>query len=182
MALRRHVPGCEDAKLRTFSNNLGVRDSRKCLGRYNLTGRDVLGCARFDDSVCVLPQIVDGYGVLVLGSEGGEVEVPLGAFRCDLDNLMVERRKLLWACLKSILRREKSFCKIFREVFRSFCEVFQSFRKFFEVFASFSRLSDPFGPIGMHSDAFGSNWKRLDVFENFLYFLDFCVVFQCFRT
>ena len=67
----------------------------------------------------------------------------------------------------TILRREKSFCKIFREVFRSFCEVFQSFRKFFEVFASFSRLSDPFGPIGMHSDAFGSNWKRLDVFENF---------------
>ena len=66
-----------------------------------------------------------------------------------------------------LLRREKSFCKIFREVFRSFCEVFQSFRKFFEVFASFSRLSDPFGPIGMHSDAFGSNWKRLDVFENF---------------
>ena len=66
-----------------------------------------------------------------------------------------------------ILRREKSFCKIFREVFRSFCEVFQSFRKFFEVFASFSRLSDPFGPIGMHSDAFGSNWKRLDVFEKF---------------
>ena len=67
----------------------------------------------------------------------------------------------------SILHREKSFCKIFREVFRSFCEVFQSFRKFFEVFASFSRLSDPFGPIGMHSDAFGSNWKRLDVFEKF---------------
>ena len=66
-----------------------------------------------------------------------------------------------------ILRCEKSFCKIFREVFRSFCEVFQSFRKFFEVFASFSRLSDPFGPIGMHSDAFGSNWKRLDVFESF---------------
>ena len=66
-----------------------------------------------------------------------------------------------------ILRREKSFCKIFREVFRIVFEVFQSFCKFLEVFASFSRLSDPFGPIGMHSDAFGSNWKRLDVFEKF---------------
>ena len=69
-----------------------------------------------------------------------------------------------------ILRCEKSFCKFFRKVFRSFCEVFERFRKFFEVFASFSRLSDPFGPIGMHSDAFGSNWKRLDVFENFEFF------------
>ena len=66
-----------------------------------------------------------------------------------------------------LLRREKSFCKIFREVFRSFCEVFQSFRKFFEVFVCSFRLLDPFGPIGMHSDAFGSNWKRLDVFEIF---------------
>ena len=68
---------------------------------------------------------------------------------------------------QQILRREKSFCKISRESFRSFCEVFTSFRKFFEVFASFSRLSDPDGPIGMHSDAFASNWKRLDVFQKF---------------
>ena len=67
----------------------------------------------------------------------------------------------------NILRCEKCFCKTFREVFRSFCEVFQSFPKFFEGFASFSRLSDPFGPIGMHSDAFGSNWKCLDAFEKF---------------
>ena len=89
------------------------------------------------------------------------------------------RPQVLTIC---ILRREKSFCKIFREVFRSFCEVFQSFRKFFEVFASFSRLSDPFGPIGMHSDAFGSNWKRLDVFEKCWDFFYFWVVFQRFRT
>ena len=57
----RTIPGCERAKLRTFSNNLGVRDSRKCLGHYQLTGEDVLAGARFDDTVCVLPQIVDGY-------------------------------------------------------------------------------------------------------------------------
>ena len=66
-----------------------------------------------------------------------------------------------------MLRREKSFCKFFRKVFRRFREVFQNFRKFFEDFASFSRFSDPFGPIRMHSDAFGSNRKRLDIFEKF---------------
>ena len=69
------IPGCENAKLRTFSNNLGVRDSRKCVAKYNLSGADALGCSKFEDSVCVLPQIVDGYGVLVLGSEGGAEEV-----------------------------------------------------------------------------------------------------------
>ena len=71
------------------------------------------------------------------------------------------------------LGREKSFCKCFREVFRSFHEVFQSFSKFFEVFASFSRLSDPFGPIGMHSDAFGSNWNHLDAFDKIWDVFDF---------
>ena len=90
----------------------------------------------------------------------------------EISQARIERR-ILTIC---ILRREKSFCKIFREFFRSFCEVFQSFRKFFEVFASFSRLSDPFGPIGMHWDAFGSNLKRLDVFENF----DFFWIFESF--
>ena len=74
--------------------------------------------------------------------------------------------KLTHSHLK-ILRREKSFCKNFREVFRSFCEVFQSFRKLFEVFASFSRLSDPFGPIGMHSEAIGSVWTFSKIFEIF---------------
>ena len=75
--------------------------------------------------------------------------------------------------MAGILRREKSFCKIFREVFRSFCEVFQSFRKFFEVFASFSRLSDPFGPIGMHSEAIGSVWTLSKNFDSFWIFDSF---------
>ena len=78
-----------------------------------------------------------------------------------------------------LLRREKSFCKIFREVFRSFCEVFQSFRKFFEVFASFSRLSDPFGPIGMHSEAIGSVWTFSKIFEIFWIFESFFNVSGC---
>ena len=75
----------------------------------------------------------------------------------------------------AILRHEKSFCKHFREVFRSFCEVFQSFRKFVEVFASFSRLSDPFGPIRMHSEAtvagsvgtFSNSFEIFWIFESF---------------
>jgi hypothetical protein len=35
------VPGFEHAKLRNFSMTLGTRDSRKILGRYNLTAEDV---------------------------------------------------------------------------------------------------------------------------------------------
>ena len=92
--------------------------------------------------------------------------------------------RLCWSTIRArkILRREKSFCKIFREVFRSFCEGFQSFRKFFEVFASFSRLSDPFGPIGMHSDAFGCIRKQLEAFGRFRNFLGFFGFLSRFST
>lgn len=34
---------------------LGVRDSRKIVGRYNMTANDVCMQARFDDSVGVFP-------------------------------------------------------------------------------------------------------------------------------
>jgi endonuclease/exonuclease/phosphatase (EEP) superfamily protein YafD len=44
-ALRAVVPGFEHAKLRNFSMTLGVRDSRKIDGRYDLTEQDVTGQA-----------------------------------------------------------------------------------------------------------------------------------------
>ena len=68
-------------------------------------------------------------------------------------------------------RCEKSFCKKFGEVFRSFREVFQSFCKFFEALGRVRTHSDPFGPAGTHSDALGYIRKRLDVFKKKTFFL-----------
>ena len=62
-ALRRHTPGFENARLRTFGSTLGTRDSRKIIGRYELTGGDVRGEARFEDSIGIFPEFLDGYGV-----------------------------------------------------------------------------------------------------------------------
>ena len=64
----------------------------------------------------------------------------------------------------------KSFCKFFREVFRSFCEVFQSFRKFLRfsrAFQGFRIHSDPLGCMRMHSEAIGSVWTFSNFFEIF---------------
>ena len=113
LAALKTIPGCEQAQLRTYSNNLGVRDSRKCLGRYQLTGEDVLKGARFaEESVCVLPQIVDGYGVLVLGSDGGQVEVPLAAFQCDVENLVVAGRCMSGDHVSHCLTRNIKCCML----------------------------------------------------------------------
>jgi hypothetical protein len=54
-ALKSKVPGFEQAKLRNFGMTVGVRDTRKIVGRYNLTSEDVRNEARFDDSIGIFP-------------------------------------------------------------------------------------------------------------------------------
>jgi hypothetical protein len=92
-ALRRYAPGFERARLRTFSMSLGTRDSRKIHGRYELTGDDVRGEARFEDSVGICPEFLDGYGRLVLPTTGRYFHVPYGILvPRQVDNLLVTGR------------------------------------------------------------------------------------------
>ncbi|HEX6571375.1 MAG TPA: FAD-dependent oxidoreductase, partial [Steroidobacteraceae bacterium] len=65
-ALRHFMPGCEQAKLRNFGMTLGVRDTRKIDALYNLTAHDVREQGRFDDSIGIFPEFIDGYGLLIL--------------------------------------------------------------------------------------------------------------------
>jgi ribulose 1,5-bisphosphate synthetase/thiazole synthase len=75
-ALKHFMPGCEDAKLRNFGMTLGIRDTRKIDAAYNMTGSDVRGQARFDDSVGIFPEFIDGYGLLLLPTTGRYFQVP----------------------------------------------------------------------------------------------------------
>jgi hypothetical protein len=75
-ALKRFMPGCEDAKLRNFGMTLGVRDTRKIDATYNLTDADVRGQARFDDAIGIFPEFIDGYGILILPTTGRYFHVP----------------------------------------------------------------------------------------------------------
>ena len=43
---------------------IGIRDTRKIDAAYNMTEQDVRGQARFDDSIGIYPEFIDGYGVL----------------------------------------------------------------------------------------------------------------------
>lgn len=75
-ALRAFMPGCETAKLRNFGMTLGIRDTRKIDAAYNMTGNDVRGEARFDDSIGIFPEFIDGYGYLILPTTGRYFHVP----------------------------------------------------------------------------------------------------------
>ena len=49
--LRAEVPGFEQAELAEIAAQVGVRETRRIHGAYRLTGEDVLGGARFEDSI-----------------------------------------------------------------------------------------------------------------------------------
>jgi hypothetical protein len=51
--LREQIPGFEEAYALDIAPQLGVRETRRIVGEYMLTADDVLGCARFDDSIGV---------------------------------------------------------------------------------------------------------------------------------
>jgi hypothetical protein len=77
-ALKKYTPGFENARLRNFGMTLGTRDSRKIIGRYNITEHDVRNQAEFEDSIGIFPEFVDGYGVLLLPTTGRYFQVPFG--------------------------------------------------------------------------------------------------------
>jgi len=75
-ALRRYTPGCTGVRLRNFGMTIGIRDTRKIDAVYNMTENDVRNQARFEDSVGIYPEFIDGYGILILPTTGRYMHVP----------------------------------------------------------------------------------------------------------
>lgn len=94
-ALQGFMPGCEDAKLRNFGMTLGIRDTRKLDALYNMTGDDVRGQARFEDSIGIFPEFIDGYGLLILPTTGRYFHVPYRSMLPKgIGNLLVAGRAI----------------------------------------------------------------------------------------
>ncbi|MFT4129682.1 FAD-dependent oxidoreductase [Labrys sp. (in: a-proteobacteria)] len=94
-ALRRYMPGCETAKLRNFGMTIGIRDTRKIDALYNMVGSDVREQARFDDSIGIFPEFIDGYGILILPTTGRYFHVPYRAMLPQkIENLIVAGRSI----------------------------------------------------------------------------------------
>ena len=78
-ALRRFMPGCSGARLRNFGMSIGIRDTRKIDAMYNMTEVDVRHEGRFEDSIGIYPEFIDGYGVLIIPTTGRYMHVPYRA-------------------------------------------------------------------------------------------------------
>lgn len=93
-----HVPGFELAFLADTAPNLGVRETRRVVGEYVLSGDDVSGLAQFSDAVAAgaWPREYHTEGRSTRYEhlpEGGYYQVPLRALRpAGLDNVWVAGR------------------------------------------------------------------------------------------
>ncbi len=63
--LRTYVPGFKDSYLLDTPTEIGVRESRRIIGEYTLTLKDILHRRKFDDVVA------KGYGVIDIHEPGG---------------------------------------------------------------------------------------------------------------
>lgn len=94
-ALRRYTPGCENARLRNFGMTIGIRDTRKIDAEYNMTELDVREEGRFDDTVGIYPEFIDGYGVLILPTTGRYMQIPYRSMLPKtIENLLVTGRAI----------------------------------------------------------------------------------------
>ena len=110
-ATRRHTPGCREAGLRNFGMTIGIRDTRKIDAPYNLTEHDVRIHARFDDSIGVYPEFIDGYGVLILPTTGRYLHVPYRSTQPkSVGNLLVAGRAIGGDRIAHAATRNMSCC------------------------------------------------------------------------
>lgn len=94
-ALRRYTPGCEGARLRNFGMSIGIRDTRKIDAVYNMTESDVRNEGRFEDTIGIYPEFIDGYGVLILPTTGRYMHVPYRSMLPKgVENLLVAGRAI----------------------------------------------------------------------------------------
>ena len=94
-ALQQFQPGCESAKLRNFGMTLGIRDTRKIDAMYNMTAADVQGEGRFEDSIGIFPEFIDGYGILIIPTTGRYFHVPFRSMLPkQVKNLIVTGRTI----------------------------------------------------------------------------------------
>jgi hypothetical protein len=112
-ALRAYLPGFEKAKLRNFGMTLGTRDSRKIVGEYHLTAYDVRNQARFEDSIGIFPEFLDGYGLLILPTTGRYFQVPYRILLPqNVENLLVAGRSVAGDKISHTATRSMMCCTV----------------------------------------------------------------------
>jgi FAD-dependent oxidoreductase family protein len=96
---RKNVPGFENARIAATATQIGIRESRRIVGEYTLTAKDVLEARQFPDAIARSAYPIDIHNPT--GSGTTTVRLPPGAsyeipYRClvpaEVDDLLVAGR------------------------------------------------------------------------------------------
>lgn len=112
-ALRRYMPGCAKARLRNFGMSIGIRDTRKIDALYDMTEQDVREEGRFEDSIGIYPEFIDGYGILILPTTGRYMQLPYRSLLPKLvKNLLIAGRSSGGDRIAHAATRNMSCCAV----------------------------------------------------------------------
>lgn len=112
-ALKKYTPGFEKAKLRTFCSSIGVRESRKIKGAYNITEHDIRHQARFNDTIGIFPEFLDAYGIVIIPTTGRYFQVPYGIILPQkVNNLLVAGRCVSGDRISHAATRQMMCCAV----------------------------------------------------------------------
>lgn len=98
--LRRHVPGFKDSFVAATAPFVGVRETRRMIGQYQLTAEDCLNGRKFEDGIAKVGYPIDIHDptsgktlFTKIGGEDGSYDIP---YRClvplDVDGLLLAGR------------------------------------------------------------------------------------------
>ena len=112
-ALKKYTPGFKKSRLRTIGASLGTRESRKIIGEYNITEWDVRNEARFEDTIGICPEFIDGHGVAVMPTTGRYFHVPFGIIVPQkVENLLVVGRAVSGDKISHAATRQMVCCAV----------------------------------------------------------------------
>ncbi len=112
-ALKKYAPGFQEARLRSFNSSLGTRESRRIVGEYVLTERDVKSEARFDDTIGIFPEFLDAYSEVIMPTTGRYFQVPYGVVvPRQVENLLVAGRPVSAEKVASSATRQMMCCTV----------------------------------------------------------------------
>lgn len=112
-ALKKYTPGFKKIRLRTIGSSLGTRESRKIIGEYNITEYDIRNEARFEDSIGICPEFIDGYGIAILPTTGRYFHVPYGILLPQkVENLLVAGRCVAGDIISHAATRQMACCTV----------------------------------------------------------------------
>ena len=96
--MKKNIPGLQNIELVATASDLGIRESRRIVGKTIFCLDDIKQCKKFDDRIAVCANSIDIHeknGVSYITHVGGNYYIPLSSLiSSNIDNLLTAGKSL----------------------------------------------------------------------------------------